>query len=250
MISTFKTVLSLATFHPNKTGYSDMTNNTSKAVVATIDLGFEKIEGLMLPDGNYAVAIPQLAELFSFPNKHASRDIKALLGNSFQFPKTKSELHPKEVNILLLPQVTKVIYLLAKKGNAIANELMLALVEEGLDRRFSKAFNKRVADDEYQERLALRMKRLQARKLWTDVLRDRSLKLYNQKPTPEDYKLWTVLVNERLFNKRHFCCDRDNMEQWEQETIELFERMAERKAKLHFQATPDDLVEMALSSFE
>ena len=59
-----------------------------------------------------------------------------------------------------------------------------------------------------------------------------------------------VLVTERLFNKRHFHGNRDNMDQMEQETIELFERMAERKSKLHPNATPDELVEMALASFE
>ena len=40
------------------------------------------------------------------------------------------------------------------------------------------------------------------------------------------------------------------MNSLEQEAIELFERMAERKSKLHLNATPDELVEMALASFE
>jgi hypothetical protein len=227
-----------------------MSNNSTKAVIATIDLGFTKIDGLMLPDGSYAIAVPQLAELFSFDKNQASRDLKALLGNGFQFDKTKSELNSKDVNILLLPDVIKVIYLLGKKGNKYADELMFAFAEETLDRRFSKAFNKRVTEDEYQERIALRMKRLQTRKLWTDVLRDRHLELYNQKPSADDYKKWTVMVNERLFQKSHFHCNRDTMEVWEQETIELFERMAQRKAKTHPQATPNEIIDIALQSFE
>ena len=150
-------VVSLASFSPTKTGLLNMNNNTTKAVIATVDLGFAKIEGFMLPEGGYAVAAPQIAEVFLFDKNQASRTIKGLLGKDFQFDTAKSELHPKAVNILSLPQVTKVIYLLAKKGNEIANELMLALVEEGLDRRFSKAFNQRVTDEEYQARIALRM---------------------------------------------------------------------------------------------
>ena len=59
-----------------------------------------------------------------------------------------------------------------------------------------------------------------------------------------------AICKASLFNRRHFECDRDNMEVFEQETIELFERMAERKAKTHKMATPDQLVEMAISSFE
>ena len=44
-----------------------MSNNSTKAVIATIDLGFTKIDGLMLPDGSYAIAVPQLAELKLVP---------------------------------------------------------------------------------------------------------------------------------------------------------------------------------------
>lgn len=243
-------VVSLANLSPVKGRLLNMNNNTTKAVVATVDLGFAKIEGLMLPDSSYAIAVPQLAEVFSFDKNQASRTVKSLLGKNFQFDTAKTELNPKSVNILSLAQATKVIYLLARKGNEIANEFMLALTEEGLDRRFSKAFNQRVTEEEYQSRIALRLKRLEARRLWTDVLRDRSLDLWNEKPTPEQYRLWTVLVNERLFNKRHFQCNRDNMDLMEQETVELFERMAERKSKLHPNATPDELIEIALASFE
>ena len=39
------------------------------------------------------------------------------------------------------------------------------------------------------------------------------------------------------------------MDQREQETIELFERMARRKAETNPQATPDDLVMMAIQAF-
>ena len=57
--------------------------NTMKAQVATIDLGFAKFDGLMLPNGEYAIAIPQVATLIqSIPNT-ASRDFKRLLGESF-----------------------------------------------------------------------------------------------------------------------------------------------------------------------
>lgn len=178
-------VVSLANLSPVKGRLLNMNNNTTKAVVATVDLGFAKIEGLMLPDSSYAIAVPQLAEVFSFDKNQASRTVKSLLGKNFQFDTAKTELNPKSVNILSLAQATKVIYLLARKGNEIANEFMLALTEEGLDRRFSKAFNQRVTEEEYQSRIALRLKRLEARRLWTDVLRDRSLDLWNEKPTPE-----------------------------------------------------------------
>lgn len=83
-----------------------------KAVVSQVDLGFTQIEGLMLPDGSFAVAVLQLAKILSLLNKNASRDFKALLGKEFSFLTTKSEINSNVVNILLLPIAIKVIYLL------------------------------------------------------------------------------------------------------------------------------------------
>lgn len=227
-----------------------MNNDTTKAIATTVDLGFAKVDGLMLPNGKYAIAISQLATIFQFDKNQASRTIKALIGKDFQFDTAKSELNPKAVNILYLDQISKLTYQLAKKGNAVADAFVQAILEEGLERRFDRAFGKQVEEDQRNQLIVLRMKRIMARRLWTDTLRDRSLELFGTKPDPEDYRRWTIKVNERLFNRYHFYCDRDNMEVREQETIELFERMAERKAKLHYLATPDELVEMALSSFE
>jgi hypothetical protein len=40
-----------------------------KAQVATIDLGFTQFDGLMLPDGQYAIAVPQAADLNATPDQ-------------------------------------------------------------------------------------------------------------------------------------------------------------------------------------
>ena len=250
-MSPLRTAISLVVFHPLEAGYSVMDSLAlKKAVVSQVDLGFAQIEGLMLPDGSFAVAVPQLAKILSYNQNTFSRDLKRLLGEGFRPSKIKTELGNQLINVISLTSASRTIYLLSLAGNAVAKELMLALVEEGLDRRFRKAFNQQADEDEYNARIALRVARIKARRLWTDVLRDRSLILFGEKPTPDQYKIWTVIVNERLFNKPHFYCDRDNMNQLEQEAIELFERMAERKSKLHPEATPDEIVEMALSSFE
>ena len=81
-----------------------MTTTTVKAIVATVKIGHCEIQGLMLPNGDFAIAVPQVAELFSIPQKNSSRDFKALLGNNFSFLTTKSELHSNPVNILSLSE--------------------------------------------------------------------------------------------------------------------------------------------------
>jgi hypothetical protein len=47
-------------------------------------------------------AVPQLSEIFQFAKDHASRDLKAILGEGFQFAKMKTKLNPKAVNAIRL----------------------------------------------------------------------------------------------------------------------------------------------------
>ena len=86
-------------------------NKLKKAVVATVNYAGFEFPGLKLPDGSYAIAVTQVVELFQrsnegfqFAKRQASRDIKYLLGNGFQFLKSASEIHPKKVNILTIEQ--------------------------------------------------------------------------------------------------------------------------------------------------
>ena len=223
--------------------------NTMKAQVATIDLGFAKFDGLMLPNGEYAIAIPQVATLIqSIPNT-ASRDFKRLLGESFNPSKQSIEGTKALVNVVGLQTFTKILYAKAKQGNAIADALVGAMLDEGFERRFDTAFGKKVSEAEYNERLSLRMKRLLARHEWTDVLRDRHIQCFGSKPNPTQYKRWTIQVNEALFGRKHFNGDRDTMEMEEQRLIESFEYTAVRKSKKHSTAKPDDLLLLVLNTF-
>lgn len=221
----------------------------TKAIVAKIDLGFAKIDGLMLPNGSYAIAVPQIADLFQIPNKNTSRDFKALLGDSFQFLKTSSELNPKAVNALSVRDFSLLVVELSAKGHPFAKALNRAFVEESIDRRFDTAFGKKVSEVERNQILALRMKRLLARRGWTDLLQERHIQCYGTKPTPNQFKEWTVRVNQVLFAKKHFKCDRDNMEVEEQRIIEMFENMAVRRAGQNPNSEPDKLLELALDTF-
>ena len=235
--------------HPRGDQPTQQANILMKAQVATIDLGFAKFDGLMLPDGSYAIAVPQIAELIQFDKNQASRDFKALLGNGFQFAKASTELNPKAVNIVDVTTFRLILRKLDKQGNAIATALIDAFIEESVDRRLDTAFGKKVSEVERNEILALRMKRLLARHAWTDVLRDRHIQCFGTKPTPSQYKAWTVQANKVLFNKAHFNCDRDTMQTEEQRIIEMFENMAIRRADQNPSVDPSRLLELALDTF-
>jgi len=221
----------------------------TKAIVAKIDLGFVQFDGLMLPDGSYAIGVSQIAELIGFSNEHSSRDIKALLGKDFQFAKVSSELNNKAVNTLTIKEFSLLLIELTAAGYPVARALASVFAEEAIDRRYDTAFGKKVSESERNQILAQRMKRLLARRAWTDLLQDRHIQCYGTKPTPKQFKDWTVRVNQVLFSRNHFNCDRDNMQSEEQRTIEMFENMAIRRAGQNPQANPAALLELALDTF-
>ena len=221
----------------------------TKAIVAKIDLGFVKFDGLMLPDGSYAIAVPQIADLIGLSKQYASRDIKRLLGKDSNLPKTTTEYAKAAVNIVDLATFRKIIRELDRQGNPIASALIDVFIQESIDRRYDTAFGKKVSESERNQILAQRMKRLLARRAWTDVLQDRHIQCYGTKPTPKQFKDWTVRVNQVLFSRKHFNCDRDNMQGEEQRTIEMFENMAIRRAGQNPQENPAALLELALDTF-
>lgn len=70
---------------------------TIKAQVATVSIGNIEIEGLLLPDGNFAIA-PQIADLLLDNRNIASRDLKRLLGKDFKASKARTEFNKNDVN--------------------------------------------------------------------------------------------------------------------------------------------------------
>lgn len=97
---------------------------TEKAKVAKVLFGSFEIDGLMMPDGSFGVVVPQAASLFYIPNNQTSRDFKALLGKDFSFEKWATVLNPKKVNVIRLPDLKKLTFALALKGNEKARELL------------------------------------------------------------------------------------------------------------------------------
>ena len=114
-----------------------MTQKRKKAVVTTVKVGHIEFEGLMLPNSSYAIAISQLDALCLIRQNKASKDLKALLGNSFQLDKTISELNPRAVNIISLSDFKK---LLIKLENKPAQDLRDELIGLSFKQVLSEAF--------------------------------------------------------------------------------------------------------------
>jgi hypothetical protein len=139
--------------------------------------------------------------------------------------------------------------LAVEKMNKEAITLLAVLAEESIERRFNHAFGIKCTEEEYNEKLKLRIKRLMARKDYTDVLMNRHVDLYGVKPEPSDYRDWTVMVNQHLFGVKHFKCDRDNMTTEQQELISDLERTAKRFASKDANFKPLELIAKSLDTF-
>lgn len=131
--------------------------NILSAHVAEVKFGHISIAGLMDENRDYYVGIPQVASKFRFPIKHASRDIKALLGKDFSFPKLKTPLNSKAVNAIKLSDFERLMVELGFAGNKYAQDMTRALVGLSLHQLFSDAFGVNISKQDRQEFLKSRI---------------------------------------------------------------------------------------------
>lgn len=180
-----------------KQTYKQSLYPSMKASIATIEFGNTDIQGLMTEDGLEWVSVPQICSLFQFPIKHASRDIKVLLGESFQFPKMRTTLNPKAVNVVSLLDFEKLLAKLDRSGNKVAQDMRDDLVGLSLKQLFADAFNKKFEKEDRQKFLKARVAGVVSRRSLTDAIRDWMDETGNQ-----DKNLYASITNQiytRLF---------------------------------------------------
>jgi len=174
-----------------------------KAELAIVCIGSIEIEGLMLEDGTFGVAIPQVCTLFQLDKNQASREVKALLGNNFQFDKWCSQLNPKAVNVLFLKDFERLILRLAIKQNELAINLSELLIELSLQQLFSDAFCIQFEKEERQAWLKDRQNGKIVRRTLTDAIQD-YLESHDVSENTEKhlYSNVTNAINRAIFNRR------------------------------------------------
>jgi hypothetical protein len=106
--------------------------------------------------------VPQLSEIFQFAKDHASRDLKAILGEGFQFAKMKTKLHPKAVNAIRLVDFERLVFELSLKGNTQAQLIARSLIGLSLQQLLCDAFGLKFEQEDRQQWLAQRQAHLKS----------------------------------------------------------------------------------------
>jgi len=144
-----------------------------KAAIAIVKIGPLEFEGLMLEDGTFAVAIPQLAALNLVPPNRSLKRLEDLLGMVFQsHQKVKTELNSKDVNAISLSDFELAIRALDKRGLEIAVVIVDALFGLSMTQRFCAAFGVKFDEEEQQARLLTRIKTKVVRRTITDSIKN------------------------------------------------------------------------------
>jgi len=95
-----------------------------KAQVAQINLGFTTFDGLMMPNGDYAIAVPQIADLFGMHRNTASRDLKRLMKGNLNSFQLATDFNVKAVNALTLEDFKSLLLSLALGGDPKAKAIL------------------------------------------------------------------------------------------------------------------------------
>ena len=178
-----------------------MLQKTKKAVVTTVKVSHIEFEGLMLPNGGYAIAVSQLYALGLIRQNKASKVLKALLGNSFQFKKTISELNPRAVNIISLLDFEKLLIKLDRKGHKPAQDLRDELIGLSFKQVLSEAFRQKFEKDENQQWLKERQDGKYMRRTFTDSIKDY---IENNPQLSNNDKTWIYSNASDTLNKLMF----------------------------------------------
>jgi len=174
-----------------------------KASIAIVKIGHLEFEGLMLEEGSFAVAIPQLAALNLVPPNRSLKQLETLLSMVFQsHQKVKTELHSQAVNCISLSDFERAIRTLDKRGLGAAVILVDALFGVSVVQLFSNAFGVKFDEEDWQARLQVRLKTKVVRRTTTDSIRNYCI-LHNMSANYRKFVYSNVsdTLNVALFGK-------------------------------------------------
>ncbi|AFZ15755.1 hypothetical protein Cri9333_5000 (plasmid) [Crinalium epipsammum PCC 9333] len=226
-----------------------MTTLVLSAEVTDVNIGFLVIDGLMDENGNFYIAVPQMADIDLVPPNRSSKQLEAFINTGFQshvkldFVKLKTEFNPKPINAISLKTFEVLLARLDRKGNVKAQEFRDVLAGLSLHQLFCDAFGIRFEKEERQSWLKARM--LTKETFW--FMGDSIKQYYLEHPRQEKYPSQNYCeafdtLNFALFGKRSktikeilgigkSALNRDHFGQNSLKKIEMIQRIAEAQIK-------------------
>lgn len=117
-----------------------MAESILHAEITNVQIGLLTIEGLLADNGDFYVAVPQLASINLVPPNRSSKQLKSLVGKTFPFHKLKTPLNSKAINAIKLTDFEAIVVELAIKGNPQAQQMTRDLVGLSLHQLFCDSF--------------------------------------------------------------------------------------------------------------
>jgi hypothetical protein len=193
--------------------------STIKAHITDVSVGHLSVKGLMSDDGNFYIAIPQIAERFNVPQKNASRDFKALMGEGFTFLKMSVHGTKVTVNAMPLEVFELLVAKLDRSGNQSAQDFRDDLVGLSLRQLFSDAFGVKFEEEDRQQWLKLRQEVKQVRRSLTDAVKNyiQSHSELSENAIKFMYSNASDKVNKAVFGRiarqlvKDFQCNKDDL---------------------------------------
>lgn len=228
---------------------------TIKARRVQFSIGDIQMNGYLLPDGRKKLAGRNVTDAVGEEHKSLGRNwgvksLKALPHADLSLPQIKADSGETFIPVAIEDAV---IYwqAMAERGNKKASALMIALATESVERRIDRALGIHVEESERDRQLLDRLNRLQARRNWTDCIKEYQERegYYLTPKGKSEFKTLTERVNKQLFGRTHFHCDRDTMSPQQQRLIENFEITLSRQSAKHPSLTIVEIVGKTLDLY-
>ena len=137
-----------------------------KARITMVQIGSIEVEGIMLPDSTFGIAVPQIYELcadsngaigkFKATKEGFSKTLKRIMGADFKTGKIKTEFNKNQTSWVKLEEFEKILLELALIGSQKALDLARSLVGLSLNQLWADAFDIKFEKEERQEYLKYR----------------------------------------------------------------------------------------------
>lgn len=193
---------------------------------ATIQLGDMSLEVFETETpGEYRLSQSQVLETigaskswFSGVGNDSPRVLEWLRSKGFRGSgieaKIKNEVKARRVKLITISDAVLVWLHFASNGNDLAKNLLAACAAEAIERRADKAFDNTRAEEEYNARLAARLKGKQTRRTLTDAIHDWYVANKGDRPEHIIYAIVTNKIYSALWGmtaediESHLSCKR------------------------------------------